>query len=35
MLYTLPTTPGSYILAVEIAWPLGKSTYYYRVTIGS
>jgi hypothetical protein len=35
MLYTLPTTPGSYILAVEISWPLGKSTYYYRVTIGS
>jgi hypothetical protein len=35
MLYALPTTPGSYILAVEISWPLGKSTYYYRLTIGS
>jgi hypothetical protein len=34
-LYALPTTAGSYILATEFVWPGGKSTYYFRLTIGS
>ncbi len=34
-LYTLPSNPGSYVLSVEIAWPLGKSTYYFRLVVGS
>ncbi len=35
MLYTLPSTGGNYVLAVEVAWSTGKSTYYYRLTVGS
>jgi hypothetical protein len=34
-LYALPTSSGSYILAAEYVWPGGKSTYYFRLTIGS
>lgn len=33
MLYNLPTTPGSYILSVEVTWPMGKATYYYRLAV--
>jgi hypothetical protein len=35
ILIGLPTEPGSYVLTVEISWPNGKATYYYRLVIGS
>ncbi len=35
VLYMLPTTPGSFVLSVDVTWPNGKSTYYYRLVIGS
>lgn len=32
-LYTLPANAGSYVLAIEITYPSGKATYYYRLDI--
>ena len=35
VLYTLQDMPGNFVLSVEIVWPQGKATYFYRLTIGS
>jgi hypothetical protein len=34
-LYILQQLPGNFVLSVEIVWPQGKATYFYRLTIGS
>jgi hypothetical protein len=33
VLVTLPTNPGAYILSIEVAYPTGRATYFFRVLI--
>ncbi len=33
VLYTLPPHPGTYVLTVQVQWPSGKATYYFRAAI--
>jgi hypothetical protein len=31
--YVLPTTPGLYVLGVEVVWDGGSAIYFFRLTI--
>jgi len=33
ILITLPTTPGIYVLSIEVAYPTGRATYFFRVSL--
>jgi hypothetical protein len=35
VLYIVQDMPGNFVLSVEIVWPQGKATYFYRLTVGS
>lgn len=33
VLITLPTAPGIYVLSIEVAYPTGRATYFFRVSL--
>jgi hypothetical protein len=33
VLVTMPTTPGIYVLSIEVVYPSGRATYFFRVSV--